>query len=260
MKTGETKRPELKLSERLRAVASMVTEGNVVCDVGCDHGFVPVYLVKNGISPRVIAMDINEGPLTAAGKHIATYFLTDYIETRLSDGLAALMPGEADTVICAGMGGRLVIRILEEGREKLAGVKELVLQPQTELPSVREYLRERGYFLADEDIVLEDGKYYPMMRACPQALREGAGERCGQEGKASREQLLERQRMEDKYGPVLLGRKHPTLRAYLQREIDICGQIMRNLRENGNGRETRQREIAERMEDARRALSCLENG
>ena len=89
----------VKLSKRLLAVAGMVTEGNMVCDVGCDHGFVSIYLIQKGISARVIAMDVNEGPLRAAGEHVGEFGLSDYIETRLSDGVAALGTGEADTLI-----------------------------------------------------------------------------------------------------------------------------------------------------------------
>ncbi|MDE7427736.1 MAG: class I SAM-dependent methyltransferase, partial [Lachnospiraceae bacterium] len=77
----------MTLSERLRTVAGMVTRGNVVCDVGCDHGFTAIYLVQQGISPRALAMDLREGPLSAAGEHIAAYGLGERIETRLSDGL-----------------------------------------------------------------------------------------------------------------------------------------------------------------------------
>ena len=78
---------DVALSERLKAVADMVTVGNRVCDVGCDHGFVPIYLVQQGKSPRVLAMDLREGPLRAAREHVAAYGLCGQIETRLSDGL-----------------------------------------------------------------------------------------------------------------------------------------------------------------------------
>ncbi len=273
---GRMKTRELKLSKRLQAVAAMVTEGSVVCDVGCDHGFVPVCLVKSGISPKVIAMDINEGPLQAAREHIGEYLLADYIETRLSDGLEALRPGEADTVICAGMGGRLVIRILEEGKGKLAGVRELILQPQSELRKVREYVREQGYVTADENMILEDGKYYPMMRVCP-AGTEGAEKRetlwtvqagadCKEEGNGggrhdsrieAERPNLERQRLEDKFGPVLLRQRHPVLKAYLQRETVICGQIAESLAGCGREQADRQRELRERLEDVRTALALF---
>ena len=117
----------------------MVTAGNVVCDVGCDHGFVPIYLVQQGISPRVLAMDLREGPLRAAREHVAVYGLESRIETRLSDGLHNYEKGEADTLVCAGMGGGLMMRILAKDREKTASFRELVLQPQSEIEKFRRF-------------------------------------------------------------------------------------------------------------------------
>ena len=76
----------MELSARLKAVAGMVTKGNRVCDVGCDHGYISIYLVKNGVSPYVYAMDVNKGPLLRAKEHILDYGYTDKIETILSDG------------------------------------------------------------------------------------------------------------------------------------------------------------------------------
>ena len=109
---------QVVLSRRLRTVAGMVTRGHRVCDVGCDHGFVPVYLVQQGISPGVLAMDLREGPLRAAREHVSAYGLEGQIETRLSDGLHNYKAGEADTLICAGMGGGLMMRILEAERDR----------------------------------------------------------------------------------------------------------------------------------------------
>ncbi len=241
-----------KLSKRLEAVAAMVTEGNIVCDVGCDHGFVPVYLVLNGISPSVIAMDVREGPLMAAKGHVREYRLSDYIETRLSDGLTALRAGEADTVICAGMGGRLVVKILEDGKEKAVKMKELILQPQSDLQYVREYLRNAGYVIADENMVMEDGKYYPMMRVCPKGDGRDAWKERQQENPL--EEVGVEVRLKDKYGPVLLQEGHPVLKAYLERERGIYRQILENLEKNGNGQESRQQEVMDKLRDAEAAL------
>ncbi len=246
---------DVKLSRRLRAVAGMVTEGNTVCDVGCDHGFVSIYLVQRGISPRAIAMDVNEGPLRAAGEHVREYGLEGYIETRLSDGVAALSAGEADTLVCAGMGGRLMRRIMEEGKEKIRQMREAILQPQSEIRMVREYLREEGYSIVDENMVLEEGKYYPIIKAV-KAIKAlpGAG---GKKQSGEREDAGWQQ-IEDKYGPVLLKKKDRVLEDYLRREYSLCMQIMENLR--GNGRETqeRQTEIADRIRGIEAALSCYQ--
>ena len=145
------------LSGRLQMLADMVTPGSVLADVGCDHGFLSIYLVQAGVCPRAVAMDVRKGPLAGAGKHIEEYGLGDYIETRLSDGLAECSVGEFGAVVCAGMGGRLMERILTEGREKLQGVRELILQPQSELGEFRAFLRRAGYVLVQEDAVFEEG-------------------------------------------------------------------------------------------------------
>lgn len=155
---------QVVLSDRMRAVASMVTAGNRVCDVGCDHGFVSIYLVEQRLSPAVLAMDVRSGPLGAAREHIAERGLDAVITTRLSDGLHNYNIGEADTLICAGMGGGLMRRILSENSAKTDSFQELILQPQSEIEQFRAWLRERGYRITEEKMVAEDGKFYPMMR------------------------------------------------------------------------------------------------
>ena len=104
-----------ELSKRLQAVADLVTPGMRLADVGTDHAYIPIYLTQNGLVPSAIAMDINKGPLERADTHILEHGLDGKIVTRLSDGLVNLKMEEADTMIAAGMGGGLVIHILNEG-------------------------------------------------------------------------------------------------------------------------------------------------
>ena len=118
----------MQLSQRISSVASMVTAGNCLADVGTDHGYVPIYLYERKIIPRAIAMDVNKGPLERASLHIAESGMKGVIETRLSDGLAALKAGEADSIVIAGMGGPLMIRILSAYPEVTASAKELILR------------------------------------------------------------------------------------------------------------------------------------
>lgn len=262
----------MELSKRLLAVAGLVTEKNTVCDVGCDHGYVPVYLVQEGISPKVIAMDVNKGPLERAREHIACSKLGAYIETRLSDGLAALLKGEAQTLIIAGMGGRLMVRILEEGWEKAASMEELILQPQSDIAFVRQFLRKKGFAATAEDMVLEDGKYYPMMKVKPEAVRTKQERICPVflQADKSREtaELQEAQEMEelwqqawDAYGEYLLREKHPVLYAYLQWEQARRQKILDGLEqaltlEASVRLEQRRKELQEEARVNRLALSC----
>ena len=146
-------------------MASMVTTGGILADIGTDHAYVPIALVQRQKIKGAIAMDINEGPLARAQEHIRAARLEEYIQTRLSDGAEALLPNEADSILIAGMGGELILHILTEGESVCSTAKELILQPQSEIHKVREYLRQHQYKIEDEDMVCEEGKYYPMMRA-----------------------------------------------------------------------------------------------
>lgn len=172
------------LSERLRTLCGMVTPGKRVVDVGCDHGYADIFLVQQGISPGVIAMDVREGPLAGARAHVEACGLGDYIELRLSDGLEAYRTGEAQTLICAGMGGRLMRRILERDRDKAEAFHELILQPQSELSEFRAFLRAEGYLLLQEAVLVEEGKYYFPMRAVP------GGRACEAEHDSHRKRFL----------------------------------------------------------------------
>jgi len=157
-------RREIVLSERMQMVADMISRGNVLADIGCDHGFVSIYLLEKGICPKVIAMDVNEGPLLRAKEHIDERGLTSYIDVRLSNGMEKLLLGEADSILIAGMGGRLVIKILTDSMEKAKQLKEIVLQPQSEIHLVRQFLRDCGFHILHEDMVKDNGKFYPAMR------------------------------------------------------------------------------------------------
>lgn len=224
------------LSERMRAAADMVTRGNAVCDVGCDHGFVSIYLVQQGISPRALAMDLREGPLKAAGEHVKAYGLEGQIALRLSDGLHKYKKGEAETLLCAGMGGGLMRRILENEREKTASFRELVLQPQSELEQFRRFLREGGHKILDEEMVEEDGKFYQIIRALPGCGRK-AGE-CREIPDAAKEKLC---KLEDRYGPVLLRKKTGVFKSFLDREAAVYERILAELKRQGLG-DARRRE------------------
>ncbi len=131
------------LSDRMRAVSELVQPCKSIADIGCDHGYVAMELVRSKVCRHVIAMDINSGPLDRAKQNIVEYDMQDYIQTRLSDGVSALQAGEVEGIICAGMGGRLILSILEQGRDLISGMKQVVLQPQSELAEVRNYLRKR---------------------------------------------------------------------------------------------------------------------
>ena len=201
----------VKISNRLTTAAALVTQGYTLADVGTDHGYIPIYLLQQEKIPSAIAMDINEGPLERAKEHIALYGLQAYIQTRLSDGVAALKPGEVEAVLIAGMGGGLVMHILKDGAKACQSAKELILQPQSEIERVREFLREEGYTILAEDMVYEDGKFYPMMKVQYQG------------------ENVEELKLSDLYGGLLLQNRHPVLKTFLEKERLIYTGIKENL-------------------------------
>ena len=199
----------MELSIRLKAVADLVTPGLRLADIGTDHAYIPIYLVEQQIIPSAIAMDINKGPLGRAETNIKEHGLDQKIQTRLSDGLERLDLNEADTMIAAGMGGALVIKILSAKEEVTENLKELILQPQSEIWKVREYLSTKGYRIIDEKMVIDDGKYYTAMKAV--------------KGEAAYN------RAELEYGPILLEKKDPVLLEFLNREKEITYTILKSL-------------------------------
>ena len=230
----------VQLSKRLQAVANLVGETGVVADVGTDHGYIPVFLVSSGKAERAIAMDVNAGPLARAQEHIRQFGLEGQIEPRLSDGLSALQPGEAQSIVIAGMGGALMMRILADGQDIARTVGRLVLQPQSELRSFRRFLAGHGYRIVEEDMVYEDGKYYSMMAVEP--VSHGIG---GEPGKMTETEL--------RYGPLLLAQKHPVLQRYLLHQREQKQKILENL-----GRNARQ-DVSEREALVREELREIEN-
>ncbi len=225
---------QVELSARMQALTDMVSKHSVVCDVGCDHGFVSIYLVQQGISPKVYAMDVGKGPLERAKEHIKEYELEAYIETRLSDGLNALQVGEADCMICAGMGGKLMMRILKEGSKKARAMKELILQPQSEIALFRAFLRKEGYKVVRENMIYEDGKYYPMMKVVPENKNE---------------ELVPEYVLWDKFGELLLKEKHPVLCQYLAQSKEYLAELLSHV--NAQGGERAQGRVEEIQEELR---------
>lgn len=219
----------MQLSKRLDAVAKLAGRCDCVADIGTDHGYIPIYMVQNHLAQKAIAMDVNKGPLQRADQNIKSYRMEEHITTRLSDGVVALKEKEADCVVIAGMGGLLTIRILEAGNAVLQTVHTLVLQPQSEIGQVRIWLSEHGYRITDEDMVLDDGKYYPMMR-----VEHGAQESWSAQ--------------EFAFGKYLIQNKNTVLMEFLDKEEKLCGEILHSIEgKTGEHIEKRRTEVEERQ-------------
>ena len=209
-----------RLSERLKLVASFVPQDSRIADIGTDHGFVPICLAKEGRIKSALAMDVRTGPLERAEAHIKEAGISDIpISTRLSDGLKELKPQEADTVIIAGMGGELEIKILQEGRHLWSTIRRFILSPQS----------EEGFLIEKEAMLREEGKYYTVM-----SVVRGA--------------MVYNRTIEYRYGKYLLEQKEPVLKEYLKKEEERVLAILASLSAKEEG------ELTKGQEKARQSL------
>ena len=148
---------KIPISDRLLACAGFVAPGDRVADVGCDHGYLSIHLLTNGIAKSCIASDINEQPLLSALRNAEKYGVRDRISFHLSDGVRNI-PRDFDTLVCAGMGGDTMIHILEAAPWLRNNQYRLILQCQSKTPMLRQYLSENGWRIAEET-VLRDGRF-----------------------------------------------------------------------------------------------------
>lgn len=228
----------IKLSKRLAAIAELVPKGSVVADIGTDHGYLAAYLVMNGISQQVIAADVAKGPLNAARQVVELLALERKIDLRLGDGLRVLEFNEVHTVCIAGMGGNTMINIFEQSPKVLKTVQRLILQPMRAVPEVREWLGKHNWFIVDEELVVEDNKFYEILVA-------EQGEKYMSDDDV-------------KFGPVLLAKKHPLLKTFLLEKINTLKDIEHYI-SDGDSKEKRRKlsEISHQISHLEKVISCL---
>ena len=154
---------KLTLQPRLQMLADLIPPGSVVADIGTDHGYLPVWLLQEGRIPHAIASDINERPLDHARQTAAEYGTVDRMEFRLCAGLDGFTPGEADTIVIAGMGGETIAAILDAAPWTRAGDVRLLLQPMTKVETLRIWLSDKGYSFTEERLVSDKDFLYPIL-------------------------------------------------------------------------------------------------
>ncbi|QEK12341.1 SAM-dependent methyltransferase [Crassaminicella thermophila] len=223
----------MKLTPRLLMIANLVKNGSIVADVGTDHGYIPVYLIKNNLAKKVIATDVNKGPIETAQKNIKAYALEAYIETRLGNGLEPIKPYEVDTVIIAGMGGLLIRDILAEHLDVTKSVNRFILQPMVAQDELRKWLVFNNFKIIDERLVCEDHRIYEII-----VVEHG------------------KQKIDDdiyfEVGEKLIENKDPLLESFINKHIKKQKDIMNNLM----GQETER--AVRKLEECKEKIKKLE--
>ena len=185
----------IKLSNRLAAVAGLVLPGKPAADIGTDHGYLPVYLIIEHICPFVVASDRAKAPLESARQLVELLSLNEQISVRLGEGISVLEPGEAATICMAGMGGATIRDVLSAHPEVLAQTERIIMQPMRGAAGLRRFLAQNGFQIVQEDLALDDGFYYEIIAAEPGQMHLTPEE--------------------EEFGPCLLAAKHPLLEEYL---------------------------------------------
>jgi len=205
---GDTK--ELKLSPRLEIIAESIRGYDSVADIGSDHAYLPIFLIKNKYVKNAVATDINIGPVKISKKRIKIHGFESKITVRRGNGLEAIRPGEAEVIVIAGMGGILIRDILDANSGTAESAKLLILQPMRDSDKIRKWLFEHGFDIIDEELVKEQDKIYEVIWAKSIGkVREAKG------------LLL--------IGDKIIQKKHPLAAEYINKKISGLEKVIADL-------------------------------
>ncbi|WP_126427729.1 tRNA (adenine(22)-N(1))-methyltransferase [Brevibacillus marinus] len=237
------------ISERLGAIAAYCPKGARVADIGSDHALLASFLLENGVASYVVAGEVNEGPYRAAQKQLADLIANGLASVRKGDGLAVLRPGEVDVVCIAGMGGQLIVSILERGKAKLQDVRRLILQPNVGEERVRRWLWQNGWQLSRETILKEDDVIYEILVAEP---GDPAQPYSGQERSVA--ELL-------RLGPLLWREKPPLLLEKWSREREKLQRILAQVTKSQSAEASaRVQAVKQELNWLDEVIRCLQTG
>jgi len=227
------------LSNRLKHISDLVTEVKSIVDVGTDHAYIPIYLVKNDIVKSAIASDINKGPVDKAKKNVEVYGLEDRITCRLGGGLTTVSPKEVEVAIIAGMGGNLIRDIIEDSMEVFKELSYTVLQPVQNPEVLREYIYKEGFTILDETIVKDEEKYYEIIKV----------------------KYDKNQKTVDpiyyEISEILLKKKDPIFKEYIEYKLIKYTRVCENLKEETESAIKRKSELKTIIEKLKEFLQCL---
>jgi len=240
----------INLSKRLFTIAKNVPNGKRVADIGSDHALLPSYLISEGICPYVIAGEVNKGPLEAAKKQVNDLKIAGKVDVRLGSGLTVINDGEVEIITIAGMGGALIVEILQEGIAKLNNIERLVLQPNVGSELVRSWLDNNNWNIISEEILEEDSRIYEIIVA---EQRLGTYDPSYHEHDRPKKDLY-------RLGPILWRNGTETLYEKWQRELTkqqyILGELQKS-KANETNREKEQ-QVIEEINWITEVIKCLE--
>lgn len=255
----------MKLSNRLQVILDLIPEDSILADIGSDHGLLPVAALQSGKVKAAIAGEVNQGPLDAAARQVAEAGLKDKIAVRLGDGLAVVEPGEVSVVTIAGMGGSLISSILENGIDRLQGVKQLILQPNVGEEFVRSWLLQHNWVITYETIIEEDKKIYEIISAVPeQGQIEITNEQLYQTRKItsqSEKVITLNKDLLLRMGPYLIEDPNEVFFKKWFSEIAKLERIKRSVASSKlESAAVKSQELSKEIEQIQEVLSCLQKG
>lgn len=229
----------MEISDRLKCIASMVEKCDSIADIGTDHAYLPIYLIKKQICRSAIASDINKGPVEKAQFNIAFENVKNSIECRLGPGFTTIKPKEVNVAIIAGMGGNLIRDIIEEDLQVFKSLDYLVLQPMQNPDILRKYIYESGFTVLDEDLCKEEYKYYEVLK-----IRYN-----------NKPRVLSQEYYE--VSKSLLEKKHPLIREYICIKIKKYDKICNNINDQGAGAQKRKNNLEKKVIKLKEMVECL---
>lgn len=222
----------MELSKRLKRIAEHVDKCESVADIGTDHGYIPIYLVKEGICKKAIASDINKGPIEKAKVNVAFEGVSDKVKCLLGPGLNPLKVGEVNGVILAGMGGNLTRDILLADMDKVKKYDFIILQPAQNPEVLREFLYKNDYEIIDEDLIKDEGRFYELFKV---KYNENS------------EKLVFEDELEYEVSPLLREKGHPLFKEFIEEKINKCETILSFIKEDTEAAKKRKSDLEEKI-------------
>ncbi len=222
----------MELSKRLKRIAEHVDKCESVADIGTDHGYIPIYLVKEGICKKAIASDINKGPIEKAKVNVAFEGVSDKVKCLLGPGLNPLKVGEVNGVILAGMGGNLTRDILLADMDKVRKYDFIILQPAQNPEVLREFLYKNDYEIIDEDLIKDEGRFYELFKV---KYNENS------------EKLVFEDELEYEVSPLLREKGHPLFKEFIEEKINRCETILSFIKEDTEAAKKRKFDLEEKI-------------